>query len=113
MEDIKKAIDEAVKPLLEAVAKATVASEKSVKDAEEASTTKFQALAAKLQDDMAKQIKAQPIGKGKGMQGALNEIADKVIRPGTISIPSYFKDLRAAAAKQQHMTAQTSSGGLE
>lgn len=112
MEEIKAAIAEAVKPVMEACTRAEAAASKAV---EASSPEKFTAITNKVRDELAASMKlgAKAANGGKGAQGALGgEDPKKPFNPGAVTVTPYFKDLLAAASKQQALFGAAQNTGV-
>jgi hypothetical protein len=112
-EAIKAIIEEHAKNLTEACNKSCAeAVNKAVAAAREAVKLETAAIAAKVDETIRQALKQRPAGKGA--VGALNEhLGPQKLQPGLVAVPSYFKELAAAAQKKRTFDAQLAQGGME
>lgn len=120
-EAIKAMIEQHGKNLAEACRQSTAeacskttaeAVDKAVKAAQEAVKMETAALLAKLEDFVNRSV-AKQRAPGKGAVGNLNENREpQKIQSGLIAVPSYFKELAAAAEKKKSFDASVHPGGM-
>jgi molecular chaperone DnaK (HSP70) len=112
-ETIKAMIEQHAKNLTEACNKSNAeAVNKAVEAAREAVKLETAAIAAKVDETIKQALKQRSTGKGS--VGALNEhLEPQKFQPGMVAVPSYFKELAAAAQKKRTFDAQLAQGGME